>query len=294
MNKYIIASLALLCNIFLANAQDDMEKLANDALSENTQYALGTFFSTRIVTGHSVFMMPEKGLDFRIHHRFGQFNSGFNNFYGMDESSSYLSLEYGVKDWLNVGLGRATYKDIFNGYCKFWLLRQCSGDKDVPVSIVYVVSSALQSTIYNNDTKRNEDFAARLNYTHQLLIASMITPAFSAQITPTLVHRNMVPVGDYNNNTYAVGIGGRYKITNTFSLNCEWYHILNPDKPVSGKVYDPFSVGVDIQVASHVFQIHVTNSQLMTENAFITETNGNFFKGDIRPGFNISQVFTFK
>jgi hypothetical protein len=237
-------------------------------------------------------MMPKKGLDFRIHHRFGMFNSGFSNFYGIDESSSFLSLDYGITDKINIGIGRATYRDIFNGFVKFELLKQSSGAKNMPVTVVYTGICAVQSTVYT-DPKINDDFKTRFSYTNQLLIARMFTSKFSAQLSPTLVHRNMVPEGNFNNNTFALGMGGRYKLTNTFSVNAEWYHVFNPDKNYYKKVYDPISLGVDIQVAAHVFQIHITNAESMTENAFITETSENFFDGNIRLGFNISQVFTF-
>lgn len=290
--RTLFSFLGILFLVTTISAQDDMESLANGLLEEQTEYALGSFYSSRIVSGHSVFLMPKRGLDFRVHHRFGQFNSGFNNFYGMDQSSSFLSLEYGLSDRINIGLGRATYRDIFNSYLKIALWRQQKGKRIIPISIVYAGFCAAQSTQYN-DAKRNNDFNARLAYTHQLLIARMFSPSLTIQLAPTFVHRNLVPVGEYFNNIYALGLGGRYKITNTISVNAEWYYLMNRDKPVGSNIYDPLSFGVDIQVAGHVFQIHLTNAEAMTENAFLTETNTRFFQGDIRPGFNISQVFTF-
>lgn len=292
MYKNILLSFLFVFISYSAFSQSDLDKLADEALSENTEYALGTFFSSRIVSQQSVFMMPKRGLDFRVQHRFGEFSSGFNNFYGIDESTSYLSLEYGVTDWFNAGISRATYKDMFNGFAKFRLLRQSSGGVNMPVSVIYVTTMGMQSTQYENDKQKNDDFQARLSYTHQLLIARMITPSFSVQLSPTMVHRNLVPEGDYQNNTYVIGLGARYKLTNTFSINGEWSHIINPDKLSVGEIYDPISIGVDIQVASHVFQIHLTNAEFMSESNCLTETKRNFFKGQIRPGFNISQVFT--
>ena len=41
-----------------------------------------------------------------------------------------------------------------------------------------------------------------------------------------------------------------------------------------------------------MFQIQISNSRPMIEKGFITETTGDFFKGDIHVGFNISRVFT--
>ena len=69
------------------------------------------------------------------------------------------------------------------------------------------------------------------------------------------------------------------------------YYYLLPNQQLSS-VYNSFSLGVDIETGGHVFQLFLTNSQGSFEEAFITENNGNWFKGDIFFGFNISRVFT--
>ncbi len=57
-------------------------------------------------------------------------------------------------------------------------------------------------------------------------------------------------------------------------------------------IKNSLSLGVDIETGGHVFQLHFTNSNAMIEKGFMTETIGDFFKGDIHFGFNISRVFT--
>jgi hypothetical protein len=52
------------------------------------------------------------------------------------------------------------------------------------------------------------------------------------------------------------------------------------------------SLGFDIETGGHVFQLHFTNSTSMVERGFVTETKGDWTKGDIHFGFNISRVFT--
>ena len=52
------------------------------------------------------------------------------------------------------------------------------------------------------------------------------------------------------------------------------------------------SIGFDIETGGHVFQLHFTNSTGMVENAFMTETTGDWLNGDIHFGFNVSRVFT--
>ncbi len=63
---------------------------------------------------------------------------------------------------------------------------------------------------------------------------------------------------------------------------------------MSQKIYDPLSLGFDIETGGHVFQLFFTNSVAMIEKGFIGETTGNWLNGDIHFGFNISRVFTLK
>jgi hypothetical protein len=83
------------------------------------------------------------------------------------------------------------------------------------------------------------------------------------------------------------------------SFNAEYYHVL-PVSIVPGEGYmlpgtkNSLAIGFDIETGGHVFQLHFTNSTGMTEKTFITETTGDFFKGDIHFGFNVSRVFTIK
>jgi hypothetical protein len=51
---------------------------------------------------------------------------------------------------------------------------------------------------------------------------------------------------------------------------------------------------LDIETGGHVFQLHVSNATGMNERAFITETTGQWGKGEIRMGFNLSRMFQLK
>ena len=48
----------------------------------------------------------------------------------------------------------------------------------------------------------------------------------------------------------------------------------------------------DIETDGHVFQLHFSNATGMNEKAFITNTTGDWGKGEVRFGFNLSRVFT--
>jgi hypothetical protein len=60
---------------------------------------------------------------------------------------------------------------------------------------------------------------------------------------------------------------------------------------LSEPIYNPLSIGFDIETGGHVFQLIFTNSLAMIEKGFITETTGQWSKGDIHFGFNLSRVF---
>ena len=270
--------------------QDDLSTLADQELNNSTQYALGTFFTTRLLTGHSSEIMPKGGLDFRIHHRFDEFKTGFTRFFGLDGSFSYLSLEYGFTNFMTAGFGRAN-DGYFNFFDKIKLVRQSSGEKNMPVTIVYLVESAVDGKTYDLAVK-NKDFNGRLSFTHQLIISRMFNSRLSLMMAPTYVHRNMVPAPGYKNDLYALGVGGRYKIFNTFSIDAEYYYVKGiKNLPDGVQYYNPISLGFDIQVASHVFQVMITNTSRMLEPSFLGQTEGEFIKS-LRLGFNISQVFT--
>jgi hypothetical protein len=54
---------------------------------------------------------------------------------------------------------------------------------------------------------------------------------------------------------------------------------------------DAIGFGIEFDTGGHIFQLVFTNSLGMMERAFMAETNGDFFDGDIHFGFNITRTF---
>lgn len=291
--KRLSSILILVILPLLLNAQEDLLGLLNEDSEPEINFASATFKSTRIMNGHSIEKMPGGQLDFRISHRFGRINSGAYEFFGLDQANIHFGLEYGVTDWLMVGIGRGTYEKTFDGFTKFTILRQSSGDRVMPVSLSFLSTAAATSMKWS-DTSRTNYFSSRLSYVHQLMVARKFNPSFSLQITPTLVHRNLVGTEFDPNDLYVLGAGGRLKITKRMSLNAEYFYMFNPREYMSNTVYNPLSIGLDLETGGHVFQLIFTNSLAMIEKGFIGETTGSWLKGDIHFGFNISRVFTVK
>ena len=292
MRRLSVSFLFSLITLIMVGQEDLMDLLNKDTKPE-ISYATATFKSTRIMNGHSIERMPPGQLDFRISHRFGRINSGAYEFFGLDQANIHFGLEYGILKWLMVGIGRGTYEKTFDGFAKFTLLRQSSGERLMPVSVSLFSSAAVKSVRWA-DPSRTNYFSSRLSYVGQILIARKINQGFSLQLTPSYVHRNLVATEIDPNDLFALGAGGRLKLTKRISLNAEYYYLANPKTYMSQQVYDPLSVGFDIETGGHVFQLIFTNSVAMIEKGFIGETTGSWLKGDIHFGFNISRVFTLK
>ena len=269
----------------------DLDSLLNKETKPAINYTSATFKASRIINGHSIEQMKKHQLDFRISHRFGTLNNGSYGLWGLDQSVIHFSLEYGVTDWLMLGVGRGSYNKIYDSFAKFKLLRQSSGAVTMPVSMSFLTSVELTTLKFQDPTRTNY-FSSRLTYVEQLLVARKFNDNFSFQLSPTYIHRNLVATELDKNDVFAMGFGARYKLSKHMSLNAEYYYAYLPNrKSLNTRYYNSASVGIDIETGGHVFQIMLTNSQGMREGTFIPQTTDSWLNGGIHLGFNISRVF---
>ena len=228
-------------------------------------------------------------LDFRILHRFGPLSDGAYNFYGLDQATMRLGLDYGITDKLMIGIGRSTFEKQYDALIKLKIIRQQEGQRNIPFSVSYA-SSFIYKSLKDATTTYTPYVSDKFSFSHQLLIASKVNDYFSLQLTPTLIHYNIVDTKTTPNDFYSLGIGFRQRLSKRLNFTTEYYHRFTT---LSG-YYNPLSMGFDIETGGHVFQLHVSNSTGMTDRTFINETSGSWAKGDLRFGFNISRVFTIR
>lgn len=272
------------------SAQDELEAMMANTQPEKVMIK-NAFKSTRILNLHSTEMVAGGVLDFRILHRFGRLNSGVENLFGLDQAFVRLSLDYGLTDHLTIGLGRSAVGKEVDGFVKWRFIQQSKGPKSSPVSLVYVAGSVVNTASWANPDRVNF-FSSRLSYYHQLLISRKFSEDLTLQLTPTWVHRNLVLTNSDQNGVFGLGIGGRMKLSKRISFNADYCYI--PDGQMSQPYKMPLSLGFDIETGGHVFQLQFSNALGMNEKALLTQTTGDWLKGDIHFGFNISRVFTLK
>ena len=293
MNK--ITLIFLLFPIFMFAQDDLLNDLESDVVQDNT--VIATFKGLKIVNFESTKLASSKDLFLVIAHRFGSVKYGFNDFFGLDNAVTQIKFIYGVNEWLNIGVARSSYTKKYGVHAKYRLLQQ---RKDGFLVSVVGYNLITANTSLEENQFPNIEFSDRLTYTSQILIARKFSESFSFLIAPTYIHENLATRSrevmdgetttyDEDHNQYAVGFGGRYKLSKRWSLNVDYGLHLNRNK--NSNFRNPFSVGFDLETGGHVFQMHFTNAQAMFEEGYIVNAQGDWSTGDIFFGFNLSRVF---
>lgn len=278
--------LALAYATLNVGAQEDLLKELDESDGAAKELITSTFKGSRLVNGQTVETRGKGELEFIFSHRFGAMSLGSYNLYGLDIAHVRLGLEYGITDRLGVGFGRNSLDKTMDFYARYKVLQQTVGS-GMPVTVTGFGYLATRAAAPGDASSMND----RTSYVTQLLIARKFD-RLSLQLMPSFVHKNAVDKTIDSNDQVVIGIGGRYKISRSVALTSEYYHRLNvkDDKKYKNSV----GFGVDIETGGHVFQLILANSQTTTERAFLTESTGDLFNGDIHLGFNVTRPFQLK
>ena len=249
------------------------------------------FWSQHIIHLTSVTNLGERNLDFTIKHTFGVVTNGVDDLFGLDAAANIrFGLDYGITDWLSIGIGRSRFEKLYDGRFKLNAVRQTK-DGRIPLEVAFIGNGAIQTD------KNGFEPVDRLSYMGGVILARKFSDRISLQVTPMFTHFNtVVRERDINdviiervNDVVALGVGGRIGLTERVALMLEYIPVLG-DR--NDQTIDAFSVGFDLETGGHVFQLFFTNSQSMTEQHVITRNVDDFFNGDIRFGFNVHRSFS--
>ena len=265
-------------------AQDDL--LAEIDTKDVNDFEGAAFKGLKIVNFESTKMVSKKELYFVVSHRFGSIKPGFEDFFGLDQAVTRLNFIYGITDGINIGVSRSSFLKTYESSLKLRLVRQRKAG--FPFAVVGFGTLLINGAL-DQDNLPGLEFENRLGYTAQVLISKKFNKNFSLELIPTFFHENLVQLDEQENSQYAIGFGGRHKISKRVSLNIDYGVHLNraDNSPFS----NPLSIGFDIETGGHVFQLHFTNAQPMNTNGFLGRATGDWSTGDIFFGFNLSRVF---
>jgi uncharacterized beta barrel domain-containing protein DUF5777 len=279
MKKVLLSLLLLPAFSF---AQEDL--LAGVDSVSTKEKVESAFKALKIVNIESTKLAAKGDLYFIVAHRFGSIKDDFEGFYGLDNAVTQLKFLYGWTEWLTISGARSEMAYDFS--LKYSLQSQIKDG--FPFAIAGFSSLAMNNTLKESNYPEMK-FEDRLIYVQQLLISRKFNDKLSLEVAPTIFHENFVDNDNQDNTQYAIGMGGRYKLGKRWSVNVDYAAHLNR---ASNSIYkNPLSIGVDLETGGHVFQMHFTSSQQIHEAGFLGQTTGDWGKGDIFFGFNLSRVF---
>lgn len=269
---------------FLTFSQEDLLKDINK--DDPNQYEDAAFKGLKIVNFESTKLADKKLFYLVVSHRFSSVKGGIDTFFGLDDAVTRLNFIYGLTDWLNVSVSRSSFEKTYEGALKYRLLRQKK--EGSPVTIVGYNSTTINTSL-DEDILTGLEFKHRVAYVSQILVSRKFNKNLSLQIVPSLLHENLTKLENQDNTQYAIGIGGRHKLTKRWSVNIDYgWHLNRAD---NSPFKNPFSIGFDLETGGHVFQLHFTNAQPMNAAGFLSRGTGDWGDGDFFFGFNLSRVF---
>lgn len=276
-------------------AQNDLLKEIDDKSAESAENP--AFKALKIVNLESTKLIGKGDFYLIISHRFDYLDQGIKDFFGLDNAFTQLKFAYGITDQFTIQAARSGFQKTYDLGLKYLIVNQKKNGS--PVAVAFF-NSVAANTELDKTNYPSLDFQDRLSYVSQLLVSSKITDKLSLEVAPTFFHEGfLVEILDDNNNVitpnpqdknqFAIGIGGRYKLSKRLSLNMDYGAHLNR---ASQSVFkNPLSVGLDIDTGGHIFQVLFTNSKAMHEAGFLGHTTGDWGKGEISFGFNLIRVF---
>lgn len=308
MKYYKIVCILLLLVSGSVFAQTDLSDLFKNEL-ETDETVKYTFKTTRLVHAHTTKTVDKNELDFRITHRFDDIAGnagGIETLFGFDNVSDIrIAFEYGLTDKITLGFGRSKGgsglgpKQVLDGFVKYRILEQTKKSMPITLTAIATTELATESKTENLSAINSyEEFAHRFAYVTQVIVARKFSESLSLMIMPTFIHRNYVVSEDENNN-FAMGVGGRIKITKRMAIIFDYFYnsskyrndlrALEEDAPIT--YHNPFGIGLEIETGGHVFHLNFSNSTGIIESQYIPYTDKSWLDGAFRFGFNISRVF---
>ncbi len=266
-----------------------------------------TFKDTRVINSQSVETIQKGILDFRIGHRFGDINGGWQTLWGLENAADVIfEFDYGLTDNIMIGLmrtkGSGLLKQNVSGLFKYRVLRQ--GERS-PFSAAFSGLMTISTMPKGTDPGRINFFpifAHRVSYTVQAIFASKVSERFAFQISPQWTYRNIVPTASdrmFADTNGLPSVSGAFK----FQLNKSFAFIFDMTIPFSEhrseededgerQFHYPLGIGIEWETGGgHVFQMNLTNSTGIMETDYIPYTQSDWLDGEYRFGFTIARKF---
>ena len=94
--------------------------------------------------------------------------------FGLDQATIRIGGDYGITDQLMIGVGRSSFEKVYDGFFKYKLLRQSTGLRNMPISVL-AYGSAMVKTVDFSDEDRENFNSSRWYYSGSLIIGRKLS-----------------------------------------------------------------------------------------------------------------------
>ena len=255
-----------------------------------------TFEGIWLMDNQTVDIPFQKSFEWDIQHRFGTWNNGYEDYFGLAAPSNIrLGFVYVPFQNVQLGLGITKERKIWDFSLKYAIVKQ-KQDDSFPVSITYLGLAGLDSRGIDEFVELSD----RFSYFNQLLIARKFSDRFAFQIGPSFSYFNFPErvldengelMGFMNNKHFSISMSGRLGISDTMGF------IVGSDIPLTSHDFnDPsmnLSFGIEINTSSHSFQVFVGNYQGLNPQFNQLLNQNQFSDNQVLIGFNMSRIWNF-
>jgi hypothetical protein len=252
------------------------------------------FESNWLLDNQTVIVPIEGTLEMDILHRFGTWDNGYDDFFGIYAPSNIrLGFTYVVIPNLQLGIGLTKNKNLWDFNLKYALFSQTRSGS-TPLSLTYFGNMAI-------DTRDGDIFQKgtdRYSYFHQLMVARKLSDKLSFQVSGNISHFNAVgafinDAGEeeavLKNDHLSSTLAFRYKLTDITSF------IASYDLPITDHAIDDpesnLSFGFEFVTSSHAFQLFIGNYNGIVPQYNQSLNKNAFGDNQILLGFNITRLW---
>ena len=261
-----------------------------------------TFLSGKLILSESAALTPKNSIELFIGSRFGTITAGggLHTLFGVDEIADYrIGINYGLTNRLQVGLGRSKFSETLDGSVKFRFLEQ-KPERRCPITAVMLLTAGLttkpETDLYPAGAivEGGENFAHRISYLSEIIIARKFSAKVSAQVLGGYHHRNLITdvvnsdnLSKDSNGIPFMGLGLSLGVNNHIRLLADYFYIISRYRLNNLDFSSPLSVGVQVAKSGYSITCSLSNTPLVAGINFIPQTNGDWKKGKINFGITL-------
>jgi len=266
------------------------------------------FESGYLIDNQTTVIQPVNTLEFAIQHKFGSFENGSSDLFGLYAAGANirLGLNYVVANNVQVGIG-VTKERMTTDFNAKWTILEQTRNNTVPLALALYGNIAIDGRDKDqlnpfDESQTEYEFSNRLSSFAQVIVGRKISDVVSLQAGVSFSHYNLIDYGNYHDKV-GVHLNGRFKVTPQGSIIFNFDAPLDLDYLDSAKNYNNpepnFSLGYEISTSTHAFQIYAGNSNgLIQQDIMVNNTTNVLNDGFINIkkymiGFTITRLWNF-